>query len=65
MAQPSSTDATAKPVAIGLQWFPFHTRLSARGLDFLLALTIGLLAFLLVVVRFTGVVSSFLDRIGR
>jgi zinc transporter, ZIP family len=36
------------PVAIGLLWFPFLARLSARGMDFLLALTIGLLAFLLV-----------------
>jgi zinc transporter ZupT len=36
------------PVAIGLLWFPFLSRLSRRGMDFLLALTIGLLAFLLV-----------------
>ena len=36
------------PVAIGLLWFPFLSKLSARGMDFLLALTIGLLAFLLV-----------------
>ncbi len=36
------------PVAIGLLWFPFLARLSARGMDFLLALTIGLLAFLLI-----------------
>ena len=36
------------PVLIGLLWFPFLTRLSARGMDFLLALTIGLLVFLLV-----------------
>ena len=36
------------PVAIGLLWFPFLSRLSARGMDFLLALTIGLLLFLLV-----------------
>ena len=35
------------PVAIGLLWFPFLRRLSARGMDFLLALTIGLLVFLL------------------
>ena len=35
------------PEAIGLLWFPFLTRLSARGMDFLLALTIGLLVFLL------------------
>ncbi len=36
------------PVAIGLLWFPLLARLSARGMDFLLALTIGLLAFLLI-----------------
>lgn len=36
------------PVAIGLLWFPFLARLPARTLDFLLALTVGLLAFLLV-----------------
>lgn len=35
------------PVAIGLLWFPLVPRLGARGLDFLLALTIGLLLFLL------------------
>lgn len=36
------------PVAIGLLWFPFLSRLSTRSMDFLLALTIGLLLFLLV-----------------
>jgi zinc transporter ZupT len=36
------------PVAIGLLWFPFLMRLSSRAMDFLLALTVGLLAFLLV-----------------
>jgi zinc transporter ZupT len=36
------------PVAIGLLWFPFLSRLSPRNMDFLLALTIGLLLFLLV-----------------
>ena len=36
------------PVMIGLLWFPFLKRLSVRGTDFLLALTVGLLAFLLV-----------------
>lgn len=36
------------PVAIGLLWFPFLANLSARGMDFLLAVTVGLLAFLLV-----------------
>jgi zinc transporter ZupT len=36
------------PVAIGLLWFPFLAQLSARAMDFLLALTIGLLAFLMI-----------------
>ena len=36
------------PVAIGLLWFPFLARLPSRAMDFLLALTVGLLAFLLV-----------------
>ncbi len=36
------------PVAIGLLWFPLLSRLSARAMEFLLALTVGLLAFLLV-----------------
>ena len=36
------------PVALGLCWFPVLARLERRGLDALLAVTIGLLAFLLV-----------------
>lgn len=36
------------PVALGLLWFPFLARLSVPAMDFLLALTVGLLAFLLV-----------------
>jgi zinc transporter ZupT len=36
------------PVALGLCWFPVLARLQQRGLDVLLAITIGLLAFLLV-----------------
>jgi zinc transporter, ZIP family len=36
------------PVALGLLWYPLIGRLGRRGLDFLLALTIGLLAFLFV-----------------
>jgi len=36
------------PVMIGLLWFPFMKRLPVRAMDFLLALTVGLLAFLLV-----------------
>lgn len=36
------------PVAIGLLWYPLMSRLGKRGLEFLLALTIGLLLFLFV-----------------
>ena len=36
------------PVALGLLWYPLVARLGRTGLDALLALTIGLLAFLLV-----------------
>ena len=36
------------PVIIGLLWFPSLKRLSAQGMAFLLALTVGLLAFLLI-----------------
>ena len=40
-------DVGVIPVAIGLLWFPTVSRLGRTGLDFLLALTIGLLLFLL------------------
>jgi zinc transporter ZupT len=36
------------PVAIGLLWHPLVGRLGPRGLEFVLALTIGLLVFLLI-----------------
>jgi zinc transporter, ZIP family len=36
------------PVAIGLLWFPFLSKLSRPAFDFLLALTVGLLVFLLI-----------------
>ena len=36
------------PVALGLLWFPLVSRIGAAGLDVLLALTLGLLAFLLI-----------------
>jgi zinc transporter ZupT len=36
------------PVAIGLLWYPFLSKLSGAAMDFLLALTVGLLAFLLI-----------------
>ena len=48
------------PVFIGLLWFPFMERMSSSGLDFLLALTIGLLAFLLVDGAHEGVESAAL-----
>jgi zinc transporter ZupT len=36
------------PVSLGLLWFPFLRRLGASGLNFVLALTVGLLVFLVV-----------------
>ncbi len=36
------------PVTIGLLWFPLVSRLGRTGIDFVLALTVGLLLFLLV-----------------
>jgi len=42
------------PVAIGLTWFPFLRRLGKSGLGFLLYLTVGLLAFLVVDAVFEG-----------
>ena len=36
------------PVVLGLLWYPFLRRLGRRGMAFVLALTIGLLAFLVV-----------------
>jgi zinc transporter, ZIP family len=36
------------PVALGLLWFPFLRRLGTSGMNFVLALTVGLLAFLVV-----------------
>jgi zinc transporter, ZIP family len=36
------------PVALGLLWYPFLRRLGSSGMDFVLALTIGLLAFLVI-----------------
>jgi ZIP family zinc transporter len=48
------------PVAIGLLWFPFLAKLPPRAMDFLLALTIGLLAFLLIDGALEGLESSAL-----
>jgi zinc transporter, ZIP family len=36
------------PVALGLLWYPLMTRMGRTGLQFLLALTVGLLVYLLV-----------------
>ena len=36
------------PVAIGMLWYPFMRRMGRGGLQFVLALTVGLLAFLVV-----------------
>src|SRR3712207_7546952 len=36
------------PVALGLLWYPFLRRLGSSGMNFVLALTIGLLAFLVI-----------------
>ena len=36
------------PVALGLLWYPFLRRLGRSGMNFVLALTVGLLAFLVV-----------------
>jgi len=46
------------PVAIGLLWYPLLRRLSARGMDFVLALTIGLLMFLLLDGAFEGLEAA-------
>ena len=46
------------PVAIGLLWFPLLRRLSTRGMDFVLALTIGLLVFLLLDSAHEGLEAS-------
>ncbi len=46
------------PVAIGLLWYPLVSRLRGGGLDFLLALTIGLLLFLLVDSSIEGIEAA-------
>jgi zinc transporter ZupT len=46
------------PVAIGLLWFPMVARLSRSGFDFVLALTIGLLLFLMVDATTEGLEAS-------
>jgi len=46
------------PVALGLMWFPLVSRLGRTGLDVLLALTVGLLLFLLVDTAHEGMTSA-------
>jgi zinc transporter, ZIP family len=46
------------PVAIGLLWFPMVARLSRSGFDFVLALTVGLLLFLMVDATAEGLEAS-------
>ena len=46
------------PVALGLLWFPLVARLGRTGVDVLLALTIGLLAFLLVDATHEGIEAA-------
>jgi ZIP family zinc transporter len=46
------------PVALGLLWFPLVARLGRTGLDALLAVTIGLLLFLLVDASHEGLESA-------
>ena len=46
------------PVAIGLLWFPFLAKLPPRAMDFLLAVTVGLLAFLLIDGALEGLEAS-------
>ena len=43
------------PVGLGLMWFPLLKQLSTKGLHFILALTIGLLVFLLIDTVLEGV----------
>jgi zinc transporter, ZIP family len=46
------------PVALGLMWFPLVKRLGPVGLDVLLALTLGLLLFLLIDTTHEGMETS-------
>ncbi len=48
------------PVAIGLLWLPLVSRAGRTGLDFLLALTIGLLLFLLIETGHDGLEAAAL-----
>ena len=46
------------PVALGITWFPVLRRLGKKGLGFLLYLTVGLLAFLVVDAVFEGLEAA-------
>ena len=46
------------PVALGLMWFPLVRRLGSVGLDVLLALTLGLLLFLLIDTASEGIEAA-------
>src|SRR4029079_14334029 len=46
------------PVALGLMWFPLVKRLGSTGIDVLLALTLGLLLFLLIDTTHEGISSA-------
>ena len=46
------------PVALGLLWYPWVRRLGSQGLDFVLALTVGLLLFLLVDTLHEGIEAA-------
>jgi len=46
------------PVALGLMWFPLVARLGRTGLDVLLAVTIGLLLFLLIDTGHEGIETA-------
>ncbi len=48
------------PVAIGLLWLPWVSRTGRNGLDFLLALTVGLLLFLLIEAGHDGLAAAAL-----
>ncbi|MDE0828251.1 MAG: hypothetical protein OSB03_03515 [Vicinamibacterales bacterium] len=48
------------PVAIGLLWLPWVSRTGRNGLDFLLALTVGLLLFLLIEAGDDGLAAAAL-----
>ena len=48
------------PVAIGLLWLPLVSRIGRTGLDFMLALTVGLLLFLLIEAGHDGLEAAAL-----